>query len=479
MIRRLAIRFRSASFRAGLATALIVGTIVGLPITAVVVSVSFLSTTNFDAVVAIAESIEEDVPPDELWTDESPADITYLVLLDADGNIVRQRGSAPASVLEDFRNQQSVPANSLDPRNFDGMLLDSSNEWNLASVRSVDSDGLEYLVAAGNPPAASPWYTWLLGIFITLGAAIPAGLIAAWTVRHSLRRVDAIQTEVQQISSRSLDRRLPVQEVADPIDRLPHTMNEMLERLEMAQEQQNRFVADASHELRSPVAGILAQLDVAKQYPDQVDVDDLLPRLHTEASRTQAIVEDLLYLSRLDGVSQVTTKYPSVGEAIDVVEAEVDRHTANGSQAEVQLDRSKLVFDSSDSSLQVSIFEPHLARIVQNLVDNAVRHCRSRVRVELRLDPPRAQGGSLRISVIDDGEGIAPADRERIFSRFVRLDEARSRDSGGSGLGLAITKELVDRVGGTIAVLDSPDPNYPGANFQVTLPVNSPMPIFG
>ena len=251
-------------------------------------------------------------------------------------------------------------------------------------------------------------------------------------------------------------------------------MNDMLERLQHSQQQQNRFVADASHELRSPVAGILAQLDVAAQYPDRVDVGELLPKLHAEARRTQGIVEDLLYLSRLEGNDLPPPDYLSVAQAIDVVHSEVERHQALGSTPEVTLDQSQLVFDPTDTDGRLSLSQSQLGRVMQNLVGNAVRHSGGRIKVSLKVDPPKTRGRHLTVRVADDGPGISAQDRERIFDRFVRLDEARSRDQGGSGLGLSITQELVSRAGGTIAVVPATDESYSGANFEVRLPVASP-----
>lgn len=277
----------------------------------------------------------------------------------------------------------------------------------------------------------------------------------------ALRRVEKMRVAVQAITEDSLDQRVPVKDAADRIDKLAHTMNDMLERLETAAAQQNQFLADASHELRSPVAGLRAQLDVAAAYPERVDHGVLLPKLAAEVERLQRLVNDLLLLSR----SEAETSEPgAVAIARDasvdaVLDAEVQHQQLIGARVELRV--------TSRSDSNAACTERDLERAIRNLVDNAVRHAATAVQIGSRRD-----GDNVVISVIDDGPGIPAADIERVFERFVRLDEARSRDAGGAGLGLAIARQLARKHGGDIAVL----PTNSGAHFELTLPRTASTP---
>ncbi len=331
--------------------------------------------------------------------------------------------------------------------------------------------------AAPEPVASAQLVSVLFAIGLSIMIATASGVITAWTVNRSLRRVARIQTEVQQISSASLHRRLSTRDIADPVDRLPHTMNAMLDRLERAQRQQNQFIADASHELRSPVAGLLAQLDVAQHYPDKVDVHELMPRLHKETVRTHTLIEDLLFLSRLDGDARTTRETLTLPAAIEVISAQLERTKHHQSGVSISFDRSQTGSVEPDSNLVVWATENELARVIQNVVGNACRHAETRVAVTLTAAPWGPHQRQLTLLVTDDGPGIAESDRSRVFDRFVRLDEARDRDQGGSGLGLAITKELVAQMGGMIEVVEPVDRQIPGANFMIRIPLTNPETI--
>jgi signal transduction histidine kinase len=225
-----------------------------------------------------------------------------------------------------------------------------------------------------------------------------------------------------------------------------------LGRLEESQARQRRFVSDASHELRSPLAIIRQHAEVALTHPERADAAKLAQRVLTEGIRMQRLVEDLLLLARADeGTSPVRRTPVDLDDVVFEVAAGLRQASS------LQVDTTAV------SAGRVAGDQSQLQRMVQNLADNAARHARGAVGFVLRED----SSGSTQLCVEDDGPGIAEADRQRIFERFVRLDGARARDAGGSGLGLAIVAEIVASHGGTISVGPSA---LGGARFEVLLP---------
>jgi signal transduction histidine kinase len=277
------------------------------------------------------------------------------------------------------------------------------------------------------------------------------GLVVWRVVGRALEPVESIRREVESISTEELHRRVPVPGAGDEIGRLAGTMNEMLKRLEVGQERQRRFVSDASHELRSPVASIRQHAEVAIAHPGSARADDLARVVLEEDLRLQRLVEDLLLLARMDERDNV-----GVAGAVDlddVVFAEVARARA-GTAKEIDTSRVSAGRVEGDSRA--------LGRLVANLLENAIRHATRKVDVSLAED-----GDEVVLRVDDDGGGVAEADRERIFDRFIRLEEARDRDSGGSGLGLAIVAEVADRHDATVEVGES---SAGGSRFEVRFP---------
>lgn len=269
------------------------------------------------------------------------------------------------------------------------------------------------------------------------------GLTTWVIVGRALRPVERIRAEVDEISERSLDRRVPVPVGSDEIARLATTMNMMLDRIEAGVERQRRFVGDASHELQTPLAAIRTDLEVALAHPE--DWTRTASDVLSTSERMEGLVRDLLFLARADQPRPL----PQVAVDLDDVVLEQARLRTRG---RVPVDTSAV------SAAAVTGSRGDLARVVRNLLDNADRHAATGVTIELRSD-----GGGVILVVSDDGPGVPPADRERVFERFTRLDAARDRSSGGTGLGLAISREIVVAHGGTIAVED-------GARFVVRLP---------
>ncbi|MCK1797525.1 HAMP domain-containing histidine kinase [Streptomyces sp. XM4193] len=278
--------------------------------------------------------------------------------------------------------------------------------------------------------------------------------VTTWRVtRQALRPVDGIRQEMSEITrSTDLSRRVPEPQVEDEVGRLARTTNETLAALESSVERQRRFVADASHELRSPIASLRTQLEVAEAHPELLD----LPGAVHDTVRLQDLAADLLLLARIDAGER------PVGARLDLaalVDEELDRRTADPHPITAQPLESAEVTGSGGQ----------LARILGNLLDNAQRHAAGRVRVSVRTTATGT--GDVRhaeLEVADDGAGVPEAERDRVFERFVRLDDARSRDDGGAGLGLAIAREVATRHGGTLTLTAAPEG---GALFTLRLPL--------
>ena len=290
---------------------------------------------------------------------------------------------------------------------------------------------------------------------LAIGIPVLVLLVAGttWVVTgRALRPVESIREEVASITDEQLDRRVPEPRVDDEIARLARTMNEMLARLEAARSRQQRFVSDASHELRSPLTTVRHGLELQVADPDCADVRPFNEGLLAECLRMQGLVDDLLLLARSEEVAG-----PAAREPVDLDDIVLDEAGRLRGRAQVQVDSGRV------SAGQVRGDVGQLGRMVRNLADNAERHARSAVGFELT-----SWNGQVVLVVRDDGPGVPAADRTRVFERFTRLDEARARGSGGAGLGLAIVAQVVAAHQGTVVVDDAPGG---GARFTVTLPV--------
>lgn len=292
-----------------------------------------------------------------------------------------------------------------------------------------------------------------------LGSGVPllllvVGAVTWHVVGRALAPVEAMRTQVNAISTSDLDRRVPTSSGTDEIARLGTTMNQMLARLEQGQERGHRFVSDASHELRSPVTTIRQQAEVALAHPDGTTIEELAGVVLQEDMRLQNLVEDLLLLARIDeGTLRLRTEPVDLD---DLLFAEAER---------LRTTTDRRVDTRGVSAGRVSGDGGQLSRLVHNLIDNAARHSLGAIALSLG-----ERGGKVVLAVDDDGGGVPPTERHRILERFVRLDDARDRDSGGSGLGLAIVAEVAGAHGASVSVLDSP---LGGARFEVRFPATS------
>ncbi|MEU6677764.1 HAMP domain-containing sensor histidine kinase [Streptomyces sp. NPDC046925] len=282
----------------------------------------------------------------------------------------------------------------------------------------------------------------LIGFPVLL--AVIAGV--TWLVtRRALRPVDAIRSEMAEITaSEDLARRVPEPDTHDEIARLATTTNETLAALQTSVERQRRFVADASHELRSPIASLRTQLEVGAAHPELLDVHGAVE----DTVRLQELAADLLLLARLDAGEK-----PGEGHVDLAALAREELSQRTRDRADVRMDLK---------NAEVAGSRGQLARVLGNLVNNAQRHASSHVTVATRSD-----GGWAVLEVADDGDGVPQGERDRIFERFVRLDDARTRDDGGAGLGLAIARDVAARHGGTLTVREAPGG---GALFELRVP---------
>ncbi|MFG1697430.1 sensor histidine kinase [Nonomuraea sp. NPDC049309] len=273
-------------------------------------------------------------------------------------------------------------------------------------------------------------------VYGALLPGVPAllAVVAAMTwlsVGRALRPVAAIRAKVADITARDLHQRVPVPRSKDEVAALATTVNGTLDRLETAVEQHKRFVADAAHELRSPIATLRARLELAE--PSELTAEAL-----ADVERLQSLAADLLMLARLDAGEPLRAAELDLGQ----VAAEAALRARRRPGVRVELDVAPDVVMSGSSG--------HLDRLVTNLVDNAVRHAASTVTVRVA-----AEDGAAVLVVSDDGPGIPPDQREAVFGRFTRLDEARARDAGGAGLGLPIARDIAHLHGGSLVYEDA------------------------
>jgi signal transduction histidine kinase len=287
----------------------------------------------------------------------------------------------------------------------------------------------------------------LLGLPIML---LFVGVITWVVTGRALHPVAAIRAEVEAIGAEDLHRRVPEPGTSDEISRLAHTMNAMLARLQDATERQRRFVADASHELRSPLTGIRTQLEVDLAHPERADWQATERDVLDDTIRLQRLVDDLLVLARTDA----STSDLSHREPVDLDEIVLMEARRLRSRTERQVDTAGV------SGAQINGNHDQLTRAVRNLLDNAARHATSTVTITLQ-----ETDAATTLVVADDGPGIPTHQQAGLFERFSRLDDARDRDAGGSGLGLAITHDVVTSHGGTITL-----ENRHGARFTIAFP---------
>jgi signal transduction histidine kinase len=401
----------------------------------------------------ITKTLQSDTTPDLdpplLATDQR---VVVVQIFDGAGHPVAQSTPAPELPLIELNRLESSPRIGIA-----GGAVRLRDVRVSGQVLDTPTGRYAVLVGTGTENVETTVFAAAIGLAIAAPLVIAAAALATYVlVRRSLRSMEAIRSRVADISASDLTERVPVPPHRDEIFTLATTMNEMLSRLESGQAAQRRFVADASHELRSPLSTVISALEVGVAHPDLLDdrlaADTLLP----EARRMQTLVEDLLLLARADERGLALRRADA--DLDDLALTEVTRlRRVTTLDVHAELAPTRLIGDSSA-----------LSRVLRNLLDNAARHATSRVEVAVR-----SGHGQACLTVADDGPGIAPADRLRVLERFVRLDTNRSRSGGGTGLGLAIVFEIVAAHGGSVRIDDRPGG---GTAVVVQLPLVAPTP---
>ncbi|GGL18113.1 hypothetical protein Sme01_55490 [Sphaerisporangium melleum] len=375
----------------------------------------------------------------------------FFQLVDARGRVVAASGAAAG------RRPLGPQRPPVDNRIQEGATCQAPGRCVLYTVIRIPPfetreiwGGEPHYVFAG---AEQPWLldAHHLELVTAAGILLATGLSAWgcwWAGGRTLRPVAAIRATMAEITVSDLSLRVPEPPGRTEYALLARTANQTLARLEEAVKQQRRFASTTSHELRTPLTALRARLEEAVRYPGDVDPRETVRDALTLTERLHTIVDDLLVLARLRSGTPAEHEPADLGGlARDAIASLPD-----GAPISVRAEHGVVVLGNP----------VQLVRVLDNLLANARRHAHSAVEVAIgRVD------GQAVVTVTDDGDGVAPQDRERIFGRFVRLEDGRRREPGGSGLGLAISRDIAHAHGGTLRVEDSPR----GARFVLRLPL--------
>ncbi len=315
----------------------------------------------------------------------------------------------------------------------------------------LTADGALVVLAGAETEVIDETLSGLVQLFVL---AVPilgllVGGVTFFTAGRVLEPVERIRTQAEGIGGETLGERVPVPESGDEIHDLAVTMNSMLDRLEAHERSLRQFSADASHELKSPIANVRALVDTTEL--NDPEWSQVRSRLTGETDRLRDLVDNLLFLAASSGGRRRRPPAP-----VDLDDLVFDEAELLASTTAVSVDLSGI------EPVQVLGDRGDLQRLVRNLADNAARHASGRVRFTTSTT-----GSMVELRVADDGDGIAEEDRGRVFERFTRLDEARARDDGGSGLGLSIVRQIAEYHDGSITVGTA---DLGGAEFVVRLP---------
>ncbi|MEV1130252.1 ATP-binding protein [Agromyces sp. NPDC049794] len=428
-----------------------------------------LTTAAEQDAAALALQVEER-GVDSLGELEELDDERLVQVIDASGAVIARSEDAPASPVA--RRGDSGTAVRADGETYvvaisdadgdrdadgdDGGNDDGEGDGDDGGSDDGEGDGGRLTVVVGRSTESVEetlaTVAQLLAVSVPLLVALVA--LTAWlVVGRALAPVERMRRQVDAVTAASLAERLDEPPADDEIGRLAHTLNGMLGRLESAQAAQRRFISDASHELKSPLATLRQYAEITRVHPERVSQEELGEVVLEEGGRLEQLVQGMLVLARAD--EGVLRPEPVDIDLDDLLLEEAKRVRASGLEVDTSGVRATRV--RGDAIL--------LSQLVRNLVDNAAGHARSGIALAAT---PDERDGRASITVDDDGNGIPLADRERVFDRFVRLDAARARDTGGSGLGLAIVREIAHAHGGEVRVEDAPSG---GARLHVELPV--------
>ena len=387
-----------------------------------------------------------------------------IQVLDPAGQIINVSADADRLVPIVPPSQAAALASGTSAALVHGAPFDMPSQLRVAVVRAADGE----LVIAAVPYSSAADSLQVVGHALIFGTPVLFIVFAGaiWlAVGSTLRPIDLLRRGAARVTGAGVPTDLPVPEARDEVRLLALTLNDMLTRLAAAQQRQRSLVSDTAHELRSPIASIRTQLEVALDHPSGQDWASTARDVHADVLRLARLAEDLLLLARLDEQAASPDAY---------------RH-------DVPVDLGALACSVAarycDSRVPVTVVPPEpgetrvaevagnrdrLDRMLVNLIDNAVRYAKSSVAVSVLRS---GEWGELIVT--DDGPGISAADRERAFDRFARLDDARSRcgdDAGGAGLGLAIVRATVQAYGGT-ARLEASPVTESGLRAVVRLPI--------
>ena len=395
----------------------------------------------------LATQIASSTPSGSLSTGEGDQSLVQIV--DAQGRVI---ASSPSVDGEHPIVTARLDVGTTKTLVTDALPIGEGGDFVVVQRGARTPDGPVTIVVAESLELVAESTAIVVGL---LAVGYPLVLVAVggtsyWLVGRALAPVEQMRRRVATIHGTSkATERVPVPETHDEISRLAETMNAMLDRLDITSQSQRQFVADASHELRSPLATIRAVHEIAALHPEAQEWDQAGRDVLGELDRVDRLVADMLLLARADE------------RGIPLTLDEVDLDDILRQEADRLRRLTTLEITLHAPPVRVIADRHQLARALRNLTDNAARHCSSRV--ELRLTEA---DDSATIEVIDDGPGIPPADRERVFERFVRLDQSRARTQGGTGLGLPIAREIARSLDGTLGLVDADT----GARFALTIP---------
>ena len=446
------VRLRSTlAATAVVAVALIVGALVLMWLLRASLTRAVHASAELRAQDVATQLAGEGTAPLDLALSSRPSEQSIVQVIDRAGVVVAASpaiaGETPLSTARPAPGQTVATTTSLPV---------GGQEPFFVVARGVHASGGDFVVIAAESTASVQQSVETVAVLLALG--FPAllfvvGAAVYIVVGRSLRPVERMRTQVAGITLADLSQRVPDPQTADEISRLAGTMNDMLSRLQHSQRAQRAFIADASHELRSPLAAVRANVEVVRTSDDVDEWKQTGDAVLAETDRLDHLVDDLLLLARADEHGLVARQHDV--DLDDILLAERDRLRRTTS----------LTVTAQVEPCRVRGDRRQLERLVRNLCDNAARYAATTVRLKIRHDTHQ----QIVITVEDDGPGIPAWDHLRVFERFVRLDQARDRRGGGSGLGLAIVREVAHAHGGEVTIADA----SPGARFEVRLPALS------
>ena len=434
-------RARAATLRFRLtllATALVAFVLLASALALVVVQQRLLTRGVDEALLQRADNVQAAVmqqPAGTLLPGEGDREDSFLQLLTPNGSVVASSANvaalpAVAPAAGGSSRFRTVSVSSL-----------SSHDYRLYTRPLNSAAGARTLLLGKNIDDVNDSVT-ILKTSLAVAIPIVVSLLATgvwWLTGRVLRPVEAIRSEVAGITGGELHRRVPVQSRDDEISRLARTMNAMLERVQQATDRQRQFVADASHELRSPLTRIRSELEIGLAHPEAAPPQETFREVLTDTRQLQQLVDDLLFLARSE--SGVHARPDRVVDLDDLVLQQASQLRARG----------LVNTDVRAVSAGRVTGDPHqLARAIANLISNAERYATTTVAFELH-----ESDGQTVLAISDDGPGIPEGQRQTVFTRFTRLEPSRSREAGGAGLGLAIVYDIVARHAGTIVITEA------------------------